>query len=196
MKTCRFCLQEVDDYARRCSHCQADISLFGRLRVVQTIVTGVIAIGGVAFGFYEKHIAKTATQELKHEQQALTQVLDSVPENEIAEKYKTGQNENELKAELKKNPKNIDARIRLRWLQRHRSRNGKGQGRPKGVAKKPGRKVSQQNSRPKPPSNATARRPDHPNAANRSRRRGRSRGRVVPASAVRNDNSGGRGEGR
>lgn len=177
MKTCRFCRQEVDDHARRCSHCQADISLLGRLRGVQTMVSAVIAVGGLGFGIYEKHIADGAKTELKQEQEALVKVLDETPEQDIAEKYKHGKTENALRADLKKNPKNIDARIRLRYLQHRKNM----ERRRKQMAKKSndGRVSSRKRTGRRPPFRTSSRRGN--STFNRDPR-------VQPASGVRKSN--------
>jgi len=122
MTICRFCRTDIDGKARRCPHCHADLSLFGRLRPIISIAA---AIGGMGFGLYEQDKAIHSHAELQQEHAALTKVLDSVPEKDIPEKYKNGKSESACAAEVKRNPGNIDARIRLRWLQRRKSKTGK-----------------------------------------------------------------------
>ena len=122
MANCRFCRTDVDDRARRCPHCHADHSFFGRFR---PIVTAVAALGGMGYGVYEQFEASHSKAEMKQEQAALAKVLDSVPEENIPEKYKTDKSESQLAAEVKKNPKNTDARIKLHVLRRrHRFNRG------------------------------------------------------------------------
>lgn len=121
MDICRFCRQEVDGLARRCPHCHADISLFGRLR---PIVTTLCALGGIGFGVYEQWEAKYSKAEMKREQEALTTMLESVPDENIPDKYKSDKSEAELAAEVKKNPKDVKSRLRWHWARR-RSRSGK-----------------------------------------------------------------------
>lgn len=125
MKICRFCRQEIDAQARRCAHCQADVSLLGRFK---PLVTALIAVGGIGFGLYEQHLAQGSQAELKHEQDALVKVLGSVPESELAHVCATELNEEQARAEVKKNPKNYKARnqiARLKGLAQKRRNSNK-----------------------------------------------------------------------
>lgn len=118
MSQCRFCYEEINSHARRCPKCHADLSFLGRLAGLRTLASVLAAMGGLGFGVYEKLQAMEASRELEQEQAALMQVLDNVPETELTEKFgEPKKDENQLKADLKKNPKNVDARIRLRMLQ-------------------------------------------------------------------------------
>ena len=134
MQPCRYCYQEVDSQARRCPHCRSDLTLFGKLGLLQPVVSMLIAVGAFAFGIYERNEAKKSQSEMEMEQAALVKVLQSGSPQDLAVKYQNdAASEEELKKELRKNPRNVDARIRLRMKQHSRN----GTGRKSRVAGKP-----------------------------------------------------------
>jgi hypothetical protein len=140
MQPCRYCYQEVDPKASRCPHCRSDLTVFGKLRLLQPIASVLIAVGGSVYGFYERTQSQKSLGEYEMEQAALAKVLQSASPQELAAKYQNDPaSEDDLKKELRRNPRNVDARIRLRLKQHSRNRGGR-TGRVAGKSREAGRR--------------------------------------------------------
>jgi hypothetical protein len=122
MQPCRYCYKEVDPQARRCPYCRSDLTFLGRVGLMQPVASVLIAVGGFVYGVYERIEAKKSRGELEMEQAALVKVLQSGLTEKLAARYgdDTATVE-QLKQELRRNPKNVDARIRLRMKQHART---------------------------------------------------------------------------
>lgn len=126
MQPCRYCFKEVDPQARRCPYCRSDLTLFGKLRLLQPIASALIAIGGSVYGFYERGRSQKSQAEYEMEQAALVKVLQSGSPEELAAKYQNDTaSEEELKKQLRRNPRNVDLRLRLRMKQHARGRSNR-----------------------------------------------------------------------
>jgi hypothetical protein len=118
MQPCRYCYKEIDPQARRCPYCRSDLTIVGKLRLLQPVASVLIAVGGFVYGIYERSEAKKSQGEMEMEQAALVKILQSGSVQDLAAKYKGDTaGVEELKTELRRNPRNLDTRIRLRLKQ-------------------------------------------------------------------------------
>lgn len=123
MHTCRFCRKEVDERARKCPYCQSSLWFGGRLSIFQKLASVLLAVAGLGFGYVERQQAQEARSEQQLEQDAMKELLQSIPEEQLAASFQAGDDsEEQLKAQLKRNPRDVNARIRLRMKQQRPGR--------------------------------------------------------------------------